>query len=84
MTNQVSPTDVTYLALSMAAFAAASTALSSHDYWVAAGSAILGVLFTYFYHLFGTPTVPEGTKPVVTVNPIPPAAAVVNKQATMP
>lgn len=67
--NPVSSQDVTYLSMSMASFAGAAAALSAHDYIVAGGSAVLGILLTYLYHRFGSPSVPEGTTPVVTVNP---------------
>ena len=67
--NVVSPTDVTYMSMALAAFGAATAALSAHDYIVAGGMAIIGIIFVYLYHSFGSPSVPEGTTPVVTQNP---------------
>lgn len=67
--NPVSSQDVTYLSMSMASFAGAAAALSAHDYIVAAGSVVLGILLTYLYHRFGSPSVPEGTLPVTVPNP---------------
>lgn len=57
--NQVSGTDVTLLSLSLAAFTGATTALVAHDYYVAGGMMAMGVLLTYLYHKFGSPTLPQ-------------------------
>jgi len=67
--NPVSPTDVTFMSMSLADFAAAADALSKNQYYVAAGCVALGVLLVYLYHSFGSPSVPEGTTPMVTQNP---------------
>lgn len=68
-TNPVSSSDVTYLSLSMAAFASAADALSKTNYYLAAGCAVLGILLTYLYHAFGSPSIPEGQIPVTIANP---------------
>lgn len=56
--NQVSTTDVTFMSLSLADFGAAAAALNGHDYYVAGGLVILGVVLVYMYHKFGSPTAP--------------------------
>ncbi len=67
--NPVSSQDVTYLSMSMASFAAAAASLSAKDYVVAGGMLVLGIVLTYLYHRFGSPSVPEGTLPVTVPNP---------------
>lgn len=52
--NQVDPTDVTLMSLSLADFMAASVAIQAHDYYVFGGLAVLGVVLVYLYHKFGT------------------------------
>jgi hypothetical protein len=52
--NQVSSTDVTIMSLALAAFSGAGSALTAHDWYVAGGSVILGVLLVYVYHKIGS------------------------------
>ncbi len=47
-------TDVTFMSLALADFALAGTQLVAHDYYVAGGLAVLGVLLVACYHKFGT------------------------------
>lgn len=53
--NNVNAADVTFMSLSMADFGAATTYLINHDYPVTIGLTVLGVLFIYLYHKFGSP-----------------------------
>ena len=55
--NTVSTTDVTLFSLSLADFALASQQLVAHDYFVAGGLAVLGVVLVVLYHKFGSKTV---------------------------
>ncbi len=52
--NNVSVSDVTFMSLALADFMAASTNLTNHDYPVAGGLVVLGVVLVYLYHKFGT------------------------------
>lgn len=52
--NNVNSTDVTLFTLAIAALGAVAPALSAHDYPVAGGLAILGVILVYLYHKFGS------------------------------
>ena len=62
--NQVNPTDVTFMSLSLADFALAGQQLMVHDYYVAAGLTVLGVILVYLYHKFGnTPAVTTTATP---------------------
>lgn len=49
--------NVTLMTLSIGAFMGVTPALASHDYYVAGGLAILGIVLVYLYHKFPTPTV---------------------------
>ena len=51
--NPVSTTNVTLLSLALADFALAGSSLTSHDYYVAGGLTVLGVILVYLYHKFG-------------------------------
>ena len=55
--NPVNGTDVTFMSLALADFMAAATSLSAHDYPVAGGLVVIGVVLVYLYHKFGTSTV---------------------------
>jgi len=54
--NKVSAIDVSLLTLSMADFAAVTDNLIKHDYVVAGGLLVLGVILNYLYHKYGSPT----------------------------
>lgn len=51
--NQVSKSDVTFLSLALADFTATTTFLVAHDYPVAGGLFVIGIVLVYFYHKFG-------------------------------
>ena len=51
--NKVNAIDVTFMSLALADFTASATYLVNHDYPVAAGLVVLGVLLVYLYHKFG-------------------------------
>jgi len=84
MNNPVNSQDVTYMSLALAMFASAADALSKNLYYVAAGCAILGIILTYLYHAFGSPSVPQGTIPVTVPNPAPTATPTTNTTVTTP
>ena len=52
--NKVSLTDVTFMSLALGDFTAAATYLVNHDYPVAGGLMILGVILVFLYHKFGS------------------------------
>lgn len=52
----VNSTDVTLMSLAMADFTAATAQLVAHDYYVAGGLAVIGVVLVYLYHKFGSTT----------------------------
>ncbi len=52
--NQVSPSDVTLLSLALADFTATTTFLVAHDYPVAGGLFVIGIVLIYLYHKFGS------------------------------
>jgi hypothetical protein len=52
--NKVSATDVTFITLAMADFGAAADFLIKHDYYVAGGLLVLGIVLNYLYHKYGT------------------------------
>lgn len=52
--NQVSATDVTLMSLAMSDFALVTTHLLAHDYPVAGGLFVIGIVFVYLYHKFGS------------------------------
>lgn len=56
--NKVNLTDVTFMSLAIADFTAATAFLTDHDYPVAVGLVVLGVLLVYLYHKFGSATPP--------------------------
>lgn len=56
MNNNVNTTDVTFMSLAMADFAAATAQLVNHDYIVAGGLAVIGVILVVLYHKFGSST----------------------------
>lgn len=47
-------TDVTFMSLALADFSGAAVALGQHDYYVAGGLAVLGVILVTLYHKFGS------------------------------
>lgn len=55
--NKVSVSDVTLMTLSLGSFAGVAPALSAHDYPVATGLLVLGVVLIYLYHKMGSATV---------------------------
>jgi len=52
--NNVSSTDVTLMSLALGFFASAASTLAQHDYYVAGGLAVLGIVLVYCYHKFGS------------------------------
>lgn len=54
--NNVSVADVTFMSLAFGDFTAATTALTSHDYYVAVGLFVIGIALVYMYHKFGSQT----------------------------
>jgi len=56
MNKNVSLSDVTFLSLALGDFALAADILVKHDYYVAGGLAVLGVVLVYLYHKFGSTT----------------------------
>ena len=56
MTNQTNATDITFMSLAMADFGGAASTLANHDYYVAAGLVVLGVVLVYLYHKYGSTT----------------------------
>ena len=54
--NTTNKTDLTFMSLAMADFALAGTQLVAHDYYVAGGLVIVGVVLVYLYHKFGSTT----------------------------
>ena len=62
--NPVNTTNVTLLSLAIAAFSSAGTTLSAHDYYVAGGLTVIGVILVYLYHKYGG-TIPAQKPPVV-------------------
>lgn len=52
--NNVNLVDVTFLSLALADFGAATTYLVAHDYPVAAGLVVIGIVLVYLYHKFGS------------------------------
>ncbi len=56
--NKVNGTDVTLLSMALADFGAVTTYLVNHDYPVAGGLFVVGILLVYLYHKLGTPSIP--------------------------
>ncbi len=56
--NPVNATDVTLLTLAMADFTLLTDYLVKHDYAVAGGLLVVGVIFNYLYHRYGSPSIP--------------------------
>lgn len=54
MKNKVNTTDVTLMTLALADFGSAAAALMAHDYYVAGGLAVIGIILVYLYHKFGS------------------------------
>lgn len=52
--NNVNAVDVTLMTLAMADFAGATEKLVNHDYIVAGGMTLIGVILIYLYHKFGS------------------------------
>lgn len=52
--NNVNVTDVTLMTLALGALGGVTPALMSHDYPVAGGLLVLGVVLTYLYHKLGS------------------------------
>lgn len=52
--NGVNATDVTFLSLALADFTAVASYLTQHDYYVAGGLTLLGIILVYLYHKFGS------------------------------
>lgn len=48
--------NVTLFSLAVASFIGVTPALQAHDYIVAGGLTILGIIMVYIYHLIPTPT----------------------------
>lgn len=55
--NQVNITDVSLLTLATGALSGVVPALSAHDYLVSGGLFVVGLVFMYCYHKFGSQTV---------------------------
>lgn len=51
--NKVNFQDVTFMSLSLGAFSGATTYLVAHDYPVAGGLFMIGIVLTYLYHKLG-------------------------------
>ncbi len=52
--NKVDKVDVALMSLALADFTAAGTALIAHDYFVASGLFVGGIILTYLYHKYGS------------------------------
>lgn len=52
--NNVSASDVTLMTLAFGALGGVTPALTAHDYPVAGGLVVLGVVLVYLYHKFGS------------------------------
>ena len=61
-------TDVTFLSLALGDFSVATTQLINHDYYVAGGLALLGVLLVYMYHKFCSQPIPPSNVVVTPLN----------------
>ncbi len=54
--NNVNGTDVTLLSLATGSFGLVGSSLLTHDFPVAIGLTVLGVILVYCYHRFGSST----------------------------
>ena len=52
--GNVNKTDVTLFSLALADFSLVTTHLVNHDYYVAGGLLVVGVVLAYLYHKFGS------------------------------
>ncbi len=55
--NNVNPTDVTLLTLAMGALSGSIATLTQHDYPVAGGLLVIGIVLIYLYHKLGSTTI---------------------------